>query len=135
MTHSKSTSNRLKKAVHAIRRPRKRKYASEEKIRIVLEGLRRKRSVADLCRKEGISVGQYNRWSYQFLEAGKKGLGRDASLEQTLGVAKKLREESATLKQKLAELMLENSLLKKAYEKKGNMIYRLGGPKRERLHS
>jgi len=57
--------------VHNIRRKTRRKYSAEEKIRIVLEGLRGDHSVAELCRREGISENFYYRWSKEFVEAGK----------------------------------------------------------------
>ena len=102
------------KTVRDIRRATRRKYSAEEKIRIVLEGLRGEDSVAELCRKEGINSNVYYRWSKEFLEAGKKRLSGDEVREATSDEVKQLRTESAALKEALAEQMMENRLLKKS---------------------
>jgi len=114
MTKTKSTKTSAEKTVRDIRRATKRKYSSEEKIRIVLEGLRGEDSIASLCRKEGINQNLYYRWSKEFLEAGKKRLAGDTVREATSDEVKGLRKESLALKETLAELMLENRLLKKS---------------------
>jgi len=114
MTKTKSTKQSAEKTVRDIRRATKRKYSSEEKIRIVLEGLRGEDSIASLCRKEGINQNLYYRWSKEFLEAGKKRLAGDTVREATSDEVKGLRKESLALKETLAELMLENRLLKKS---------------------
>ena len=114
MTKTKSTKRNAEKTVRDIRRATKRKYSSEEKIRIVLEGLRGEDSIAALCRKEGINQNLYYRWSKEFLEAGKKRLSGDMVREASSEVVKGLRSESLALKETLAELMLENRLLKKS---------------------
>lgn len=101
------------KTVRDIRRATRRKYSAEEKIRIVLEGLRGEDSVAELCRKEGINSNVYYRWSKEFLEAGKKRLSGDEVREATSDEVKQLRTESAALKEALAEQLMENRLLKK----------------------
>jgi len=102
------------KTVRDIRRATRRQYSAEEKIRIVLEGLRGEQSIAELCRKEGINQNLYYRWSKEFLEAGKKRLAGDTAREATSDEVKSLRAESSQLKEMLAELMMENRLLKKS---------------------
>ena len=102
------------KAIRDIRRATRRQYSAEEKIRIVLEGLRGESSIAELCRKEGINQNLYYRWSKDFLEAGKKRLAGDAVREATSDEVKDLRVEARQLKEALAEVTLENRLLKKS---------------------
>jgi transposase len=100
--------------VRDIRRATRRKFSAEEKIRIVLEGLRGEMSIAELCRKEGIAQNLYYRWSKEFLEAGKKRLAGDTTREATSDEVKTLKAEARQLKEALAEAMLENRLLKKS---------------------
>ena len=100
--------------VRDIRRATRRHFSAEEKIRIVLEGLRGEDSIAELCRKEGIAQNLYYRWSKEFLEAGKKRLAGDTSREATSDEVKQLRAEARQLKEALAEVTLENRLLKKS---------------------
>ena len=100
--------------VRDIRRATRRQFSAEEKIRIVLEGLRGEDSIAELCRKEGIVQNLYYRWSKEFLEAGKKRLTGDTAREATSDEVKTLRTEARQLKEALAEVTLENRLLKKA---------------------
>ena len=102
------------KAVRDIRRQTRRQYSSEEKIRIVLEGLRGEESIAALCRREGIAEGLYYSWSKEFLEAGKKRLAADTQRQATSNEVHGLRRETQSLKELVAELSLENRLLKKA---------------------
>ena len=102
------------KTVRDIRRATRRKYSAEEKIRIVIEGLRGEDSVAELCRREGINSNVYYRWSKEFMEAGKKRLAGDVSREATTDEVKDLRAEAAALKEALAEQLMENRLLKKS---------------------
>ena len=102
------------KTVRDIRRATRRHYSAEEKIRIVLEGLRGEDSIAELCRREGINSNVYYRWSKEFLEAGKKRLSGDTAREATSDEVKKLRTEASALKETLAELLMENRLLKKS---------------------
>jgi transposase len=90
--------------VRDIRRATRRHFSAEEKIRIVLEGLRGEDSVAELCRKEGIAQNLYYRWSKEFLEAGKKRLAGDTAREASSDEVKQLR----------AEATLGNRLLKKS---------------------
>ena len=115
------------KAVRDIRRATRRQYSAEEKIRIVLEGLRGEDSIAELCRKEGINQNLYYRWSKEFLEAGKKRLAGDTAREATSDEVKTLRAEASALKETLAELLMENRLLKKAYSGMGRTVYEIRG--------
>ena len=102
------------KVVKDIRRATRKRHSSEEKIRIVLEGLRGEDSIAELCRREGINQNLYYRWSKEFLEAGKKRLAGDTAREATSDEVKGLRKEAVVLKEVVAELTLENRLLKKS---------------------
>ena len=102
------------KTVRDIRRKTRKKYSAEDKIRIVMEGLRGEDSISALCRKEGINANLYYRWSKDFLEAGKKRLAGDTVREATTDEVKELRAESLSLKEALAETVLENRLLKKS---------------------
>ena len=97
-----------------IGRATRRQFSAEEKIRIVLEGLRGEDSIAELCRREGISQNLYYRWSKEFLEAGKRRLAGDTAREATSEEVKGLRREAAALKEVVADLTLENRLLKKS---------------------
>ena len=101
------------KTIRDIRRATRKRYSPEEKIRIVLEGLRGGNSVAELCRREGISSNVYHRWSKEFTEAGKKRLPGDTVREATSDDVKTLRSEAITLKVTLAGLPVENRLHKK----------------------
>ena len=96
-----------------IRRRTCRRFSAEEKIRIVLEGLRGEESITALCRREGLNPNLYYRWSKEFLEAGKKRLVGDTSREATSTEVTELRHENGRLKRVVAELVLENRLLKK----------------------
>ena len=100
--------------VREIRRQTRKRYSSEEKIRIVLEGLRGEYSIAELCRREGIAQGLYYKWSKEFLEAGKKRLSGDTERQATSSEVKDLRREMSDLKEALADVLLENRLLKKS---------------------
>ncbi len=102
------------KAVRDIRRKTRRRFSAEEKIRIVIEGLRGEESVASLCRREGIAANLYDRWSKEFLEAGKKRLLGDTQREASSSEVTELRKENARLKELVAETVLENRLLKKS---------------------
>ena len=108
------TPQSAEETVRDIRRATRRHFSAEEKIRIVLEGLRGEDSVAELCRKEGIAQNLYYRWSKEFLEAGKKRLAGDTAREATSDEVKTLRAEARQLKEALAEATLENRLLKKS---------------------
>ena len=102
------------RVVKEIRRVTRRQFSAEEKIRIVLAGLRGEDSIAELCRREGIVQNLYYRWSKEFLEAGKKRLAGDTARAATSDEVKELRQEASALKEVVAELMLENRLLKKS---------------------
>jgi transposase len=96
-----------------IQRQSRRQYSAEEKIRIVLEGLRGEESVAEICRREGLNSNVYYRWSKEFLEAGKKRLNGDTTREATGPEVQSIKSENEALKQLVAELSLENRVLKK----------------------
>jgi transposase len=100
--------------VKEIRRATRRHFSAEEKIRVVLEGLRGEDSIAELCRREGIVQNLYYRWSKEFLEAGKRRLAGDTARAATSDEVKDLRREASALKEVVAELTLENRLLKKS---------------------
>ena len=102
------------RVVKEIRRVTRRQFSAEEKIRIVLAGLRGEESIAELCRREGIVQNLYYRWSKEFLEAGKKRLAGDTARAATSDEVKELRQEASALKEVVPELMLENRLLKKS---------------------
>ena len=109
-------------AVREIRRRTRRKFSSEEKIRIVLEGIRGEMSVAELCRRENIAANLYYRWSKDFLEAGKKQLAGDTVREATTDEVKDLRSENQELKSVVAEMMLKNRVLKKSLTGHGEEV-------------
>jgi transposase len=97
-----------------IRRATRKHYSAEDKIRIVLEGLRGEDSIAELCRREGIAQSMYYCWSKEFLEAGKRRLAGDTARAATTDEVKDLRQETTTLKEVVAEQALEIRLLKKS---------------------
>ena len=101
-------------AVREFKRKTRRKFTPSEKIRIVLEGLKGEESIAELCRREGISPNLYYRWSKDFLEAGKKRLKGDTEREANSVEVIQLRQENEQLKQLVAELSLDNRMLKKS---------------------
>jgi transposase len=101
--------------VKDIRRATRRHFSAEDKIRIVLEGLRGEESIAELCRREGIASSMYYGWSKEFLEAGKKRLAGDTAREATSHEVKDLRREAQALKEVVADLTLENRLLKNVW--------------------
>ena len=100
--------------VKDIRRATRKQYSAEEKIRIVLDGLRGEYSIAELCRREGIAESLYYAWSKEFLEAGKRRLSGDMERSATGGEVKDLRREVRDMKELVADLALENRLLKKS---------------------
>jgi transposase len=111
MTEKKTS---VESTVKNIRRNSKKKYSAEEKIRIVLEGLRGEMAVAELCRKEGINQNSYYKWSKEFLEAGKQRLAGNTSRQATSNEVKAMRNELETMKLMVAELSLKNRVLKKS---------------------
>ncbi len=112
-------------AVREIRRKTRRRFSAEEKIRIVLEGIRGEESIATLCRREGIVANLYYRWSKEFLEAGKKRLQGDTQRQASSDEVGLLRKENARLKELVAETILENRVLKKSitgYDSEGDEV-------------
>ena len=107
----RSASERI---VKDIRRKTRKRHSAEEKIRIVLDGLRGEETIAELCRREGIAQSLYYSWSKEFLEAGKRRLAGDTARQATSPEVKDLRAEAAALKEAVADLTLENRLLKKS---------------------
>ena len=107
-------TSRSEAKVREIRRKTRRRFSSEEKIRVVLEGLRGEESIAELCRREGISPNLYYNWSKEFLEAGKRRLMGDTKREATNPEVSSLRQQNDQLKQLVAELSLRNRTLKKS---------------------
>ncbi len=108
------TKERAETVLRDIRRRVARRFSAEEKIRIVLGGLRGEDSIAELCRHEGIAQSLYYSWSKEFLEAGKKRLAGDTAREASTGEVKELRREARDLKEVVAEQTLEIRLLKKS---------------------
>jgi transposase len=109
-----SGKDEAERAVRDIRRATRRRFSAEEKIGILIDGLRGEDSMAELCRREGINRNLYYRWSKEFLEAGKKRLAGDTAREATSDEVRTLRREAATLKEAIADLTLEDRLLEKA---------------------
>jgi transposase len=107
-------SNNNEKLVKDIRRRTRKKYSSEEKIRIVLEGMRGEESIAELCRREGLNQNVYYRWSKEFLEAGKQRLAGDIKREANSSEVTGLKKENGQLKRLVADIMLKNDVLKKS---------------------
>jgi transposase len=101
-------------AIKDVRRATRGHFSAEDKIRIVLEGLRGEDSISELCRCEGIASSMYYGWSKEFLEAGKKRLAGDTARAATSDEVKDLRRETQALKEVVADLTLENRLLKKS---------------------
>ena len=108
--HSKST---VEKRIKDIKRKTRRRFNTEEKIRIVLEGIKGESSIAELCRREGIAENNYYRWSKDFLEAGKRRLKGDTLREATSSEVKDLKRENIHLKQLAADLLMKNDVFKK----------------------
>jgi len=100
--------------VRDIKRRTRRKYSAEEKITIVLEGLRGEESISVICRREGIAPNLYYRWTKDFMEAGKKRLQGDTRREANSGEVANIRRENGQLKGLVAELALKNRVLKKS---------------------
>lgn len=117
----KTRGTSSEKTVKDIRRATRKQYSAEEKIRIILDGLRGEVSIAELCRHEGIAQSLYYSWSKEFLEAGKKRLAGDTARSASTGEERSLRREAQQLKEALAEQMLENRLLKKALSQMGRI--------------
>jgi len=104
-----------KDVVTQIRKATRRRFSADEKIRIVLEGLRGEVSISEICRREGIASSVYYKWSKAFLEAGKNGLTRDTLREASSDEVKRLRQENEQLKQSLADAILDVQRYKKSF--------------------
>ena len=113
MTTKKKSQASPDSIVREIKRRTRRKFSAEEKIRIVLEGLRGEESISDLCRKEGIHPTIYYKWSKSFLESGKRQLNGDTIREASSNEVKELRDENDELKMLVTELSLRTRVLKK----------------------
>ena len=100
--------------IRNIKRKTRRKYSAEEKIRIVVEGLRGEVTIAELCRREGIAESLYYSWSKEFMEAGKARLSGNTKRQASSSEVDDLRQENEQLKQAVAELLLANRVLKKS---------------------
>ena len=109
MTNKKSTSS----LISDLKRKTRKKYSSEEKICIIIQGIRGEDSIAELCRKEGISQANYYKWSKDFMEAGKRRLAGDTMREANTSEVQELKGENHCLKELVAELSLEVRTLKK----------------------
>lgn len=109
MSRKKSASS----LISELKRKTRRIYSSEEKIRIIIDGMRGEMSVAELCRREGISQGIYYKWSKNFMDAGKRRLTGDTMREANTSDVKDLKQENSSLKELVAELSLDNRILKK----------------------
>ena len=105
---------RARKTMREIRRATRRKFSAEEKIRIVLEGLRGEETISELCRREGIAPTVYYKWSKAFLEAGKQRLVGETKRNVTSEEVRALKRENAELKRLVAEQMLKVELFKKS---------------------
>jgi len=111
---AEETSAAVEATVREIRRKTRKKYSAEEKVRIVLEGLRGEEKIAELCRREGIHQNMYYKWSKEFLEAGKQRLVGDTKREADSQEVEAMRSENEQLKAVVAELTLKNRTLKKS---------------------
>ena len=115
MTLKSTTTKRpAEQVIKDIRRATRRHFSAEDKIRVVLDGLRGEDSIAELCRREGIAQSLYYTWSKEFMEAGKRRLAGDTARAASTDDVKGLRQEAAALKEVVADLTLENRLLKKS---------------------
>jgi len=99
--------------INELKRKTRRNYSSEEKIRIIIDGMRGEMTIAELCRKEAISQGIYYKWSKDFMDAGKRRLSGDTMREANTSEVKELKDENRSLKELVAELSLDNRDLKK----------------------
>jgi len=111
---SEEPTKGVEATVREIRRRRRKKYSAEEKVRIVLEGLRGEEKIAELCRREGIHQNMYYKWSQEFLEAGKQRLVGDTKREADSQEVEAMRNENEQLKAVVGELLLKNRTLKKS---------------------
>ena len=114
MNNKSRSQQTAEQHVKSIRRATRKQYSAEEKIRIMIEGLRGEHSIAELCRRKQIAQSLYYAWSKEFPEAGKKRLAGDTTREATSSEVTVLRREMGDLKEALAETLMENRLLKKS---------------------
>ena len=112
----KTPKSGTEKLIKAIRGNTSKVYSSEQKILIVMEGMRAELSIAELCRKYGISQPTYYKWNKEFIEAGKKRLSGDEQREATSGEVKELRKENSLLKESLADLVIRYDIVKKSLD-------------------
>ena len=110
---AEARSEETKRFIRDVKRVTRRRFSAEEKIRIVLEGLRHDMPIRDLCRREGIRPATYYAWLKDFMEGGKQRLQRDTARDATRAEVEELRRENLRLKELVAELSLEVYLLKK----------------------
>ena len=110
---AEARTQQTKQLIRDIKRITRRKFTAEEKIRIVLEGFRRDTLIRDLCRREGIKPSTYYAWLKDFMEAGKERLTRDTVRDATRAEIEAIKRENSRLKQVVAELSLQNHILKK----------------------
>lgn len=113
-TTSKTSKSGTEKLIKEIRRQTQKVYSSEQKILIVMEGMRAELSIAELCRKYGISQPTYYKWSKEFVEAGKKRLSGDETREASSDEVNDLRKENTRLKESLADLVIRYDIVKKS---------------------
>jgi len=113
-TQEKSTPGGARRLIREVKEKTRKRFSSEEKIRIVLEGFRRELPVSELCRKENLSTALYYSWLKDFMEAGKDRLQKDSLRGATRSEVKDLRQENSRLKELLGEQALQNQLLKKS---------------------
>ena len=114
MLEAESHTEETRSFIKQVRRITRRKFTSEEKIRIVLEGFRHEVPIRDLCRREGIRPNIYYAWLRDFMEAGKERLARDTVRDATRAEADATKRENERLKQLVAELSLQVHVLKKS---------------------
>jgi transposase-like protein len=110
----RATEGSAEATIRDIKRKTRRQHSAEEKIRIVIEGLRGEQTIAELCRREGIAESLYYNWSKEFMEAGKARLAGNTRRQATSDEVSELRQENEQLKQLVAELALKNRVLKKS---------------------
>jgi len=103
-----------KDVITQIKKATRRQFSAEEKIRIVLEGLRGENSISEICRREGIAASVYYKWSKAFLDAGKNGLTRAVLRDATTDEVRGLKQENSDLKKMVAEMALEVQRYKKS---------------------
>ncbi len=114
MAPGKKKKRTATEVVKEIRRRTRRVFSAEEKIKIVLEGLRGEDSIAAICRKYDIHSNSYFKWSKDFMEAGKRRLSGDVIREANRDEVVELKQQNDEVKKELANLYLENKSLKKS---------------------